>query len=136
MELKMVLCSGVCSIMLRISEPSDRASDGLNLISAMNVSRLLVAEMKSKPLDIRSDDSKVRAQHQPELARDVAFMLNKTRESSNQQLRRNSERLTCKLEEMRWKLLGLFYDESQQKEMSAPLSLRASWSEAKELRRD
>ncbi|KAI8560803.1 hypothetical protein RHMOL_Rhmol04G0284300 [Rhododendron molle] len=45
--------------MLRISEPSDRVSDGLNFISAMNRSQSLVAEMRSEPLDAQSNGSKV-----------------------------------------------------------------------------
>lgn len=49
-ELGMVLCSEVRSTMLRTSEPSDRASNGSDHISAMNSSRTLGAEMKSEPL--------------------------------------------------------------------------------------
>ncbi|KAI8567704.1 hypothetical protein RHMOL_Rhmol02G0142400 [Rhododendron molle] len=44
----MVLCCGVYSTMLRTFNPSDRASDSSDLISAINGSRSLVAEMKSK----------------------------------------------------------------------------------------
>lgn len=47
--------------MLYNTEPSDRASDGSDLISTMNYSRSLVAEMRFKPLDARSDGSKVRS---------------------------------------------------------------------------
>ncbi|KAI8563827.1 hypothetical protein RHMOL_Rhmol03G0139500 [Rhododendron molle] len=46
---------------LHISEPLDRGSDGSDLISAMNGSRLLVAEMRSKPSDPRSNSSEVRS---------------------------------------------------------------------------
>ncbi|KAI8535733.1 hypothetical protein RHMOL_Rhmol10G0196500 [Rhododendron molle] len=57
----MVLCKGVRSTVLRTSEPSDHAFDGSNLISAMNGSRSLVAEMRSEPSDARSDGSEVRS---------------------------------------------------------------------------
>ncbi|KAI8551507.1 hypothetical protein RHMOL_Rhmol06G0192200 [Rhododendron molle] len=49
---RIVLCS---------SEPSDCASDGSDLTSAMNSSRSLVAEMKSEPSGARSEGSKVRS---------------------------------------------------------------------------
>ncbi|KAI8558275.1 hypothetical protein RHMOL_Rhmol04G0078200 [Rhododendron molle] len=44
----MVLCSGVHSTVLCTSEPSDRTFDGSDLISVMNDSRSLVAEMRSE----------------------------------------------------------------------------------------
>ncbi|KAI8563166.1 hypothetical protein RHMOL_Rhmol03G0091300 [Rhododendron molle] len=45
----MVLCSGVRNTVLRISESSDVLSDSSDLISTINGSRLLVAEMRSEP---------------------------------------------------------------------------------------
>ncbi|KAI8528062.1 hypothetical protein RHMOL_Rhmol12G0122000 [Rhododendron molle] len=55
----MVLCNGVRNTVSRTSEPSDRASDGSDLISAMNDSLSLVVEMRSKPWDARSDGLEV-----------------------------------------------------------------------------
>lgn len=61
MNLGMVLCSSVPNIVLiRISEQSDRASDGSDLISVMSGSRSLVAEIRSEPSDARSNSSEVR----------------------------------------------------------------------------
>ncbi|KAI8534017.1 hypothetical protein RHMOL_Rhmol10G0055400 [Rhododendron molle] len=57
----MVLGSGVRSTVLRISEPSDRVSNGSDLISAINGSRLLVAEMRFEPSDAKSDGSEMRS---------------------------------------------------------------------------
>ncbi|KAI8543372.1 hypothetical protein RHMOL_Rhmol08G0212100 [Rhododendron molle] len=55
----MVLCNGVRSTVLCTSEPLDRASYGSDLISTMNGSRSLVAEMRSEPADARSDSFEV-----------------------------------------------------------------------------
>ncbi|KAI8558087.1 hypothetical protein RHMOL_Rhmol04G0061400 [Rhododendron molle] len=40
---------------MRTSKPSDRAFDDLNLISTINGSRSLVAEMRLEPSNARSD---------------------------------------------------------------------------------
>lgn len=70
------MCSCVRSTVLRIFEPSDRASDGSDLILTMNGSGSLIVEMKSELSDAQSDDSEVcstvlctflAAQHQPEV---------------------------------------------------------------------
>lgn len=47
-ELGMVLCIGVCSTVLRTSEPPDRVSDSSDLILIMNDSQLLVVKIKSE----------------------------------------------------------------------------------------
>ncbi|KAI8558327.1 hypothetical protein RHMOL_Rhmol04G0082900 [Rhododendron molle] len=57
----MVLCRGVRSTVLRTSEPSDLASDGSDLILALNGSRSLVVEMRSEPSDSQSVGSEVRS---------------------------------------------------------------------------
>ncbi|KAI8549393.1 hypothetical protein RHMOL_Rhmol06G0021400 [Rhododendron molle] len=49
----------LCSTVLRTFELSDRESDDSDLISAMNSSRSLVAEMRFESLDARSNSSKV-----------------------------------------------------------------------------
>ncbi|KAI8531020.1 hypothetical protein RHMOL_Rhmol11G0105300 [Rhododendron molle] len=57
----MVLYSSVYStVLLRISEPSDHASDGLDLISVTNDREPFITEMRSKPSDTRSNGSEVR----------------------------------------------------------------------------
>ncbi|XP_058215603.1 ankyrin repeat-containing protein ITN1-like [Rhododendron vialii] len=52
--------SGVRNTKVCTSEPSDRASDGSDLISIMNNSRSLVVKIRFEPLNVRSDGSEVR----------------------------------------------------------------------------
>ncbi|KAI8546822.1 hypothetical protein RHMOL_Rhmol07G0149300 [Rhododendron molle] len=47
-QLGMVLCNSMRSFVLYTSEQSDHTSDSLGLISAMNGSRSLIAEMRSE----------------------------------------------------------------------------------------
>ncbi|KAI8535869.1 hypothetical protein RHMOL_Rhmol10G0207600 [Rhododendron molle] len=47
--------------MLRTSKPSDRVSDGSNLISTINDQEPFITEMKFEPLDARFDGSEVRS---------------------------------------------------------------------------
>ncbi|KAI8538120.1 hypothetical protein RHMOL_Rhmol09G0077700 [Rhododendron molle] len=54
-----VVQCGVHSTVLRTFEPSDRASDNSNLISAMNDAQSLVVEMRSELSDARSDGLEV-----------------------------------------------------------------------------
>ncbi|KAI8533025.1 hypothetical protein RHMOL_Rhmol11G0264100 [Rhododendron molle] len=49
--------------MVCIAPCSDRASDGLDIISVMNGSRSLVAKMRSEPSNARSDCSEMRLKH-------------------------------------------------------------------------
>ncbi|KAI8560298.1 hypothetical protein RHMOL_Rhmol04G0244500 [Rhododendron molle] len=44
-----------------MSEPSDHASNGSNLISATNNQESFIAEIRFEPLNTRSDSSKVRS---------------------------------------------------------------------------
>ncbi|KAI8554210.1 hypothetical protein RHMOL_Rhmol05G0081000 [Rhododendron molle] len=85
----MMLCSGVRSIVLCTSKLFDRASDGLNFISAINSFRSLVAKIRSEPLNAQSDGLEL---HSTILCTSLYITNSKSNRSVKKQSKRERQR--------------------------------------------